>query len=59
MSLLHLSDIDECADRTDLCNREELTGCVDTDGGYECVCADGYTKIDPLDPYTCTGMCPV
>lgn len=33
-------DVNECVEETDDCNATE--DCVNTEGDYRCVCADGY-----------------
>ncbi|XP_078687900.1 mucin-like protein isoform X2 [Branchiostoma floridae x Branchiostoma belcheri] len=41
-------DVDECSSGENRCNQE----CVNTIGGYNCSCEDGY-RTDDSDPYTC------
>lgn len=51
-----VSDKDECALGTHACSCGLLGGCtvscVNTDGGYDCVCSDGYTA----NGFTCESM---
>ena len=39
------SDIDECADNS-TCDYIEGSQCVNTPGGYDCVCPDGYVSCE-------------
>lgn len=50
-SLFHLTDVDECAANMDHCNRN-LSGCINTEGGYVCKCLEGYMG----DGLHCEGM---
>ena len=42
------ADIDECATGTHDCDQL----CVNTEGGFHCVCREGYVAVDN----TCNGM---
>jgi len=37
------SDIDECARHHDDCSAEEK--CMNTDGGFSCICREGYRRV--------------
>uniref|UniRef100_A0A803XP43 Pro-epidermal growth factor n=1 Tax=Meleagris gallopavo TaxID=9103 RepID=A0A803XP43_MELGA len=41
MAEIMISDVDECAANMDHCNRN-LSGCINTEGGYVCKCLEGY-----------------
>ena len=43
------SDIDECSLQLDSCNANE--DCINTEGGFECMCEPGFTGV----PGGCTG----
>ncbi|XP_076821613.1 uncharacterized protein LOC143468345 isoform X3 [Clavelina lepadiformis] len=44
-------DYDECVANFDNC--DENAECINTDGGFDCVCNEGYTG----DGFTCTHLC--
>ena len=46
-----LSDIDECAEGTDMCHQE--ANCTNGDGNYTCACNSGYTGHG----LECNGKC--
>ena len=48
-TLLYISDINECHERTNGCHQQ----CVNTNGSYVCACRTGYRLI--ADGYTCIG----
>lgn len=54
ISLFCLTDVDECAVNMDRCNRN-VSGCINTEGGYVCKCLEGYTG-DGVHCYG-TGTC--
>ena len=43
LALVFFSDIDECITKTDNCSATQPSKCVNTDGGYRCDCARGFT----------------
>ena len=45
-------DTDECALGIDKCPVSAI--CSNTDGGYDCLCKDGYVSAGP---YSCIGEC--
>ena len=47
---IHLADIDECSQGLDDCSR--FARCVNTEGGYRCVCLPGYQGSGRV----CTGI---
>ena len=51
---LCLVDINECLEQTDDCVRVGMTGCRNTDGGYDCLCMTGLELEQ--DGTTCTGQ---
>ena len=52
MSLFYFTDINECVERSDSCDR--INGdCINIPGSYQCVCNEGYELDD--DGLTCKG----
>ena len=49
MHLYMSPDIDECSLQLDYCNDTE--DCINTEGGFECMCEPGFTRV----PGGCTG----
>lgn len=43
--VLSFTDVDECAENKDDCDNEHMS-CVNKEGGYKCVCDEGYEKND-------------
>lgn len=43
--IILFSDIDECKEGTYTCEDKSRTDCVNTDGGYECDCVDGFELV--------------
>ena len=54
------SDIDECAEMRDNCNRVGPTPaeCINTEGGYECSCSQYTGYRVSADGITCEGKVP-
>lgn len=40
-------DVDECSQTEGVCTREN-TDCVNTPGGYKCICSEGFEDKDDI-----------
>ncbi len=42
MCCFFCTDVDECLAIDNPCGPDPLAGCIDTEGSFACVCAEGY-----------------